>query len=228
MTIMKTFQDPFTGYDIGAEHLMATANGHLIKPQDPNLKSANGGDVAGWAGDLMTFYTDWRNSEEQYASGRAFCEAKLAKPGVTSSFGFSDLLEDADGYMIAQRVRSGQTIVEAITHCYDGGGGLRRFNDLFQQRWGTAENCKLAAHSVLTGSDATLGLARKQLIAFKGAMLPTALQNLPGGYDKLSDFEQGFVDAILARMGSESRSAASLKANHDDYLRQSAGGSAPR
>lgn len=59
-------------------------------------------------------------------------------------------------------------------------------------------------------------------------MLPTVLQNLPGGYDKLSDFEQGFVDAVLARVGSESRRAASLKANHDDYLRQSAGRSAPR
>lgn len=87
---------------------------------------------------------------------------------------------------------------------------------------------KLAAHSVLTGSDATLGLARKQLITLKGVMLPTFLQNQPGGYDKLSDFEQGFVDAILTRVGSENRRVASLKANHDDYLRQSAGRSMPR
>lgn len=79
MTIMKTFTDPFTGYDVGTEHLMATANGHLVKPQDSNPKSANGGDVAGWAGDLMTFYTDWRNSEDQYASGRAFCEAEASQ-----------------------------------------------------------------------------------------------------------------------------------------------------
>lgn len=59
-------------------------------------------------------------------------------------------------------------------------------------------------------------------------MLPTFLQNQPGGYDKLSDFEQGFVDTILTRVGSENRRVASLKANHDDYLRQSAGRSMPR
>jgi peptidoglycan hydrolase-like protein with peptidoglycan-binding domain len=222
MTIMKTFKDPYTGYDLGAEHLMATANGHLVKPQDADQKSANGGDVAGWAGDLMTFYSDWRSSEEQYASGRAFCEAKLAKPGVESSFGFNDFIEDADGYLIAQAVRSGRTIVQAVTHHYNGGGGLRRFNDYFQQRWGTAENCKFAAHNALTASDAILGIARKQLISMKGAMLPTILQNLPGGFDKLEGFELGFVDAVLARTGMENRMAATLTANHEKYLRQAA------
>ncbi|MFE0171112.1 glycoside hydrolase domain-containing protein [Streptomyces sp. NPDC059002] len=218
MTIMKNFTDPYTGYELGAEHLMATANGHFLTPQESNQKSANGGDVAGWGGDLMTFFAEWRNSEEQYASGKAFCEAKLAVPTVASSFGFADLIEDADGYRLARAVRGGKTIVQAVKDHYDGGGGLRRFNTYFEDRWGTAENCKFAAHNVLTASDITLGLGRKQLITMAGAMLPSVLQNLPGGADKLDSFEQGFVSAILRRTGMENRLADTYRANHEKYL----------
>ncbi len=219
MSVAKTFTDPFTGYPLGAEHLMATANGHFLKPQDSNPKSANGGDVAGWAGDLMTFYADWRNSEEQYASGQAFCEAKLAKPGVDSSFGFNDLIEDADGYLLARAVRAGSTIVDAVRAHYLGSGGLHRFNEYFQHRWQTAEDCKFSAHNALTATDLTLGIARKQLITMAGAMLPTVLSNLPGGGAKLDGFEQGFVDALLARIGMETRMAATYRANQQKSLR---------
>ncbi|WJK38137.1 DUF1906 domain-containing protein [Solwaraspora sp. WMMA2056] len=218
MSVMKWFTDPFTGYDLGAEHMMATANGHLVTPQESNQKAANGGDVAGWGGDLMTFYADWRNSEEQYASGRAFCEARLAIPGVESSFGFNDLIEDADGYLIARAVRSGRTIVQAVRDHYNGGGGLRRFNNFFAQRWTTVENCRFAAHNALTATDTTLGIARTQLIATAGAMLPTVLINLPGGGDKLDGFVQGFADTMLTRIGTESRMESNYRANHQKYL----------
>ncbi|HEX5740581.1 MAG TPA: hypothetical protein VFY17_03380, partial [Pilimelia sp.] len=155
--------------------------------------------------------------------GRAFCAAKLAKPGIESSFGFNDLVEDADGFLIARAVRSGKTIVQALTHHYNGGGGLHRFRDFFQGRWGSAETCRYAAHDALTGTDATLGLGRKQLIMLKGVMLPAVLQNTPGGYDKLSEFEQGFVDTLLARVGMERQAAARYEANHRAYLREAAG-----
>jgi len=218
MYIMKTFQDPFTGYELGVEHLMATANGHLVRPQGSNPRDANGGDVAGWAGDLMTFYVDWRTSEEQYASGRQFCQERLGVPGVNSSFGFNDLIEDADGYLIARAVRSGKTIVQAVRDHYLGGGGLRRFNDYFAQRWTTAENCKIAAHNALTAFEPTLFAARLQLISMAGVMLPEVMANLPEGADKLDDFEQGFVDALLARMGMETRMRSTYQANQRKHL----------
>jgi peptidoglycan hydrolase-like protein with peptidoglycan-binding domain len=201
--IMKTFKDPFTGYDLGTEHMMATANGHFLIPQENNSQLVNGGDVAGWAGDLMTFYADWRNSEEQYTSGQAFCKAKLANPGVESSFGFDDLIEDADGYLIARAVRNGKSIVEAVRDHYNGNGGLHRFNNYFAQRWETAENAKSAAHNTLTTSGSTLEPARKKLITMAGAKLPSMLINLPGESEKLDGFEQGFVDALLARRDME-------------------------
>ncbi|MGW7075485.1 glycoside hydrolase domain-containing protein [Streptomyces sp. NPDC054866] len=220
MSVKERFKDPFTGYDLGAEHMMATANAHFLKAQPSNKKSANGGDVGGWAGDLMTFYADWRNSEEKYASGRAFCEAKLAKPEVASSFGFNDLVEDADGYLIAQAVRGGKDIVQAVKERYGAdGGGLTRFNDFFQKRWGNAETCKQAAHNALTASDGTLGIGRKQLISLEGAVLPAVLQNAPGGHEKLMSFEQGFVDTLLARMGMEKSRAPAYRSSHERFLR---------
>lgn len=60
-SVMTEFTDPFTGYTIGAEHMMATANGHFLSPQPENPKRVNAGDVAGWGGDLLTFYADWRS-----------------------------------------------------------------------------------------------------------------------------------------------------------------------
>ncbi|WP_030897588.1 glycoside hydrolase domain-containing protein [Streptomyces sp. NRRL F-5126] len=218
MSVRTSFTDPFTGYDLGPEHLMATANAHLVTPQPDNEKSANGGDIGGWAGDLMTFWTDWRNSEQQYADPLQFAHDKLAVPGVVSSFGFTDLLGDADGYLLARAVLGGTTVVDAVTALYNGGGGLTRFNDYFTQRWGNAADCKLSAHNALTAVGVKLAAAQTYLIAKKGAVLPAAYQNVPGGGDKLSDFEQGFVDALLARMGTEKRKAAVYRANHDKYL----------
>ncbi|GHE24190.1 hypothetical protein [Streptomyces thermodiastaticus] len=82
----------------------------------------------------MTFWADWRNAEQQYADPLAFAHDKLAVRGVASSFGFTDLIEDADGYLIARAVRGGKNIVDAVRDHYDGGAGLTRFNDFFTGR----------------------------------------------------------------------------------------------
>ncbi|MCX3060396.1 glycoside hydrolase domain-containing protein [Streptomyces beihaiensis] len=219
MSIKGSFTDPFTGYQLGSEHLMATANAHLLTDQPGNKKSANGGDVGGWAGDLMTFWADWRNSEQKYADPLKFAHDKLGVPGVASSFGFNDLIEDADGYLLARAVRGGKNIVDAAKEHYNGGGGLRRFNNYFTQRWGNATDCKDSAHNALTAVDSTLSVAQAYLITGAGAALPSDYQNLPGGYDKLRNFEQGFVDALLARMGTETRKLSVYKENHERYLR---------
>ncbi|MFF2922509.1 glycoside hydrolase domain-containing protein [Streptomyces celluloflavus] len=219
MSITRFFTDPFTGYQLGSEHMMATANAHLLTTQPDNKESANGGDVGGWAGDLMTFWADWRNSEQQYADPLAFAHAKLGVPGVSSSFGFDDLIEDADGYLLAQAVRGGKNIVDAMKAHYNGGGGLRRFNNYFTGRWVNAADCKSSAHDALTALDGTLSVAQAYLIGFAGAAFPADYQKLPGGFDKLQRFEQGFVDALLARMGMETSSVATLRANHSKYLK---------
>ncbi|WP_345661436.1 hypothetical protein [Streptomyces venetus] len=50
-------------------------------------------------------------------------------------------------------------------------------------------------------------------------MLPAVYQNAPGGFDKLQRFEQGFVDALLARTGMEKSKAAPYRANHEAFLK---------
>ncbi|WP_260635202.1 glycoside hydrolase domain-containing protein [Streptomyces angustmyceticus] len=219
MSIKGSFTDPFTGYQLGSPHMMATANAHLLRDQPGDKKAANGGDVGGWAGDLMTFWADWRNSEQSYANPWQFAHDRLAVPGVASSFGFTDLIEDADGYHLARAVRGNKSIVDALKDHYNGGGGLRRFNNYFNQRWGNATDCKTSAHNALTSLDKTLSAAQIYLITSSGAAQPADYQNLPGGSEKLSKFEQGFVDALLARMGMERRSLSQYRANHEKYLK---------
>jgi peptidoglycan hydrolase-like protein with peptidoglycan-binding domain len=213
-SVMKEFADPFTGYALGAEHMMATANGHLIIPQPDNPKSVNAGDVTGWGGDLLTFYGNWRDAVGSYPSGYTFCMDKLAKPGVNTTFGFNDLIEDADGYLIARRVMGGTDIATVVRDHYHGNGGLKRFSDYYQQRFTNAEDCKFLAHNILTAADDA-----KVVAAQVGLISPHALPRTLS-YDDLQRFEQGFADTLLARTGTESKMAATYQANHDTYLHQ--------
>ncbi|AEW99225.1 glycoside hydrolase domain-containing protein [Streptantibioticus cattleyicolor] len=219
MSVMDSFKDPVSGYELDATHLMATANGFLVNSDPDDKKSATGGDIAGWGGDIMTFYADWRNSEDQYASGHAFCDAKLAKPAVVSSFGFTDMVEDADGYLLAKAVAGNQNVVDWVKAHYNNGGALHRFRANFDRRWQTADNCKQSCWNILTAADDfTVDLARKKLIMASGAMLPSVMINLPGGSDKLDSFCLGFSDRMLALIGLENSLAATYRRNLRTYL----------
>ncbi|KGJ72568.1 hypothetical protein GY21_14345, partial [Cryobacterium roopkundense] len=187
-TVMTDFQDPFTGYTVGTEHLMATANAQLLVPQPENPKSVNAGDIGGWGGDLLTFYADWRDAADSYSSGYTFCMEKLATPGVTTSFGFTDLIEDADGYLMARKVMAGTDIVTAVRQHYNEDGGLRRFSDYYQQRFTSADDCHFLAHNILTAADDGKVVAAQ--VGLIGMHEPPAA--MP--YSKLEEFESGFAD----------------------------------
>ncbi|MDN5667470.1 MAG: DUF1906 domain-containing protein [Renibacterium salmoninarum] len=215
-SIMTEFQDPFTGYTIGAEHLMATANGHLLFPQYTDPKKVSPGDITGWGGDLLTFYRDWRNASASYSSGYTFAMDKLAKPGVASSFSFEDLIEDADGYLLARQVATGTDIVTAVRQHYNGNGGLKRFTDYYRLRFINAETCNTLANDMLI-------LAFDQYFSVPAAQLFLAGANpppiaMPG--DKLQEFKQGFTDTLLARTGMESSMATTYRENQQEYLYQ--------
>ncbi|WP_394940075.1 glycoside hydrolase domain-containing protein [Psychromicrobium sp. YIM B11713] len=211
-SIMAEFQDPYTGYQIGVEHLMATANGHFLipSPVDTNLMAE--GDIAGWAGDLLTFYGDWRNESASYSSGYTYCMEKLGKPGIASSFDFDDLACDADGYLLAQRLRNGVDIVTAVQDYYGGTGGLKRFSDYYQQRFINAETCLALAHDALvTSIFEKIVIARTFLI---GPHEPPI--TLPG--NKLKEFEQGFADSLLSRVGMERKMSQTYQQNQRKLL----------
>ncbi|MCW5253618.1 transposase [Streptomyces sp. SHP 1-2] len=75
-------------------------------------QESTGGDIAGWGGDIMTFWANWRDAVDEYASPLAFCEAKLAVPGTVSSFGYTDMIEDVDGYLLAKHDAGGGNVVD--------------------------------------------------------------------------------------------------------------------
>ncbi|MEE4589596.1 glycoside hydrolase domain-containing protein [Streptomyces antimycoticus] len=219
--VWDEFKDPFTGYHIGAEHMLATCNAHYVKPQPSNPLRVNAGDVGGWGGDIITLYGEWRRDSDSYSSGYTYCEDKFAKIGVDSTFGFNDLLEDADGYLISERVRGGQDIVTAVRNHYRGSGGLTRIGDFLTKRFsGLASTATDMARNMLTMSDdPTIALGRAKLIygiAGYDTLLP---EMLPA--DKLTEFCRGFADSLLARAGQEGLKKATYLANQKKNLRDS-------
>lgn len=190
-----TFDDPTYGERIHIDHLAATANGVLLKGAGTSV-TANRGDFAGWGGDLATFYGDWMNNESSYASGYAFCVARLAKRGETSSYSFSDMVEDVDGYLLGQACRAGTPFNTAFRAHLTGKGHKTRFKDFYAKRYGSsvANAEKAARYMLLDASDTGLSTVRagiySQILKNLNATPPT----LPAY--KLDPFLKGFADTI--------------------------------
>ncbi|MFD8262216.1 hypothetical protein ACFV19_25585 [Streptomyces griseoluteus] len=209
-----SLNDPFTGLTVGPQHLLATAAGQLIKAAPSDRHTANAGDVAGWAGDLMTFYGEWRRDSDSYASGYTYCTERMAKVGMESSFGMGDLIEDADGFLLAEKMRNKTPINKAVRDHYEGNGGATRFQDYVAQRFGgSATTASDAAYDILTSiTDPIISGGRTFLVlttAKEGVILP---QDLPSAM--LRDYCKGFGDSLMARAGLEARSQATYLANH--------------
>lgn len=172
---------------------MATLEGHLKIPK-PADGMTNAGDVLGWGGDLFTFYADWRKQAERYASGYDFCQARFAIPGVETSFGYSDLLVDADGYLLAQNINAGTSVADAIRHAYQQPGTHQRIRRFFYDRFTNANKAKNITHNLLAGStDGAVVGARTILM---GAVMQPPLLSA----QKLDEFERGFTDALVKRL----------------------------
>ncbi|QFZ21486.1 glycoside hydrolase domain-containing protein [Saccharothrix syringae] len=206
---MTEFLDGFTGHALGVEHLMATFEGHLAQPGPAAPGAVDRGDVAGWGGDLMTFYGEWRRDSGSYSSGYTYCADRLAQLAVSSSFGFADLVEDADGYLLARAVRGGASIVDAVRRHYAEDGSLTRFRDYVGGRFGGADGVVALAREVLTADDdPVISLGRTYLVQSTGGvptLMPAMLTE-----DKLTEFLRGFADVLRARVGHEGQRRAAV------------------
>ncbi|RPE42868.1 uncharacterized protein DUF1906 [Streptomyces sp. Ag109_O5-1] len=212
--LLSDFTDPFTGQILGPQHLLATAAGHMIKPPLSDSHKANRGDVAGWAGDLMTFYGEWRRDSDSFPNGYTYCTERLGKIGSVSSFGFDDLVEDADGFLLAEKMRSGVAITTALHEHYEKTGGVTRFRDYLAKRFGTSQAAATdAAFYILTSiDDPLINLGRIALEQQTGGVAMILSHLLPE--DRLKNYCLGFADTLIARAGLEARSQAKLKSNH--------------
>ncbi|MEV5433335.1 glycoside hydrolase domain-containing protein [Streptomyces sp. NPDC052701] len=212
--LMSDFTDPFTGQTLGPQHLLATAAGAMIKPPLSDKYKANRGDVAGWAGDAMTFYGEWRRDIDSYADGYTYCTERLGKIGVVSSFGFNDLVEDADGFLLAEKMRSGVAITTALREHYEKTGGITRLRDYLSKRFSSSRNTAAdAAFHILTSiDDPLINVGRIFLEQQTGGVTMIFSHLLPE--DKLKRYCLGFADELIARAGLEARSQAKMQSNH--------------
>ena len=196
---VEEFTDPVTGFAVGTEHLMASCNGAYRNDTPGNPQTTNAGDLTGWGGDLMTFYREWRDRSSEYSSGHQFAIDNLAVPGVVSTFGYSDLIEDADAYNLTQHIKSGNNIANAFARYYSSQGGSRqRFIDFFAGRFGTEAVAEDAAYHMLVTSSDLVHVAARAYFIF-GVVPPHLLP-----YDELSSFISGFATVLKERTLIES------------------------
>ncbi|MEU6181840.1 glycoside hydrolase domain-containing protein [Streptomyces coeruleorubidus] len=100
----KDFTDPVTGASIGTEHLMATLEMCLKYPSVTDVVTA--GDIGGWAGDLASFYEQWREAKEQYPNPMLYAQDYLGRRDTVSKFANEDWVQDADGFNIMRLMRA--------------------------------------------------------------------------------------------------------------------------
>ncbi|PSL52235.1 uncharacterized protein DUF1906 [Saccharothrix carnea] len=186
---VESYVDPSLGITVDVDHFGATANAVYLRGDDGR------GDFGGWAGDLATFYGEWRSHGEEYASGYAFCADRLAKINVLSSFPLNDLVEDVDGYLVGSAVRDGARIDHAIRDHLTT-GHRTRFRQFYANRYGgTVAGVRDAAWNALGGStaDAQLSGLTEAAIRRTGGvcLLPTQLPEA-----KLEPFLQGYAETI--------------------------------
>ncbi|KAG8803858.1 hypothetical protein FRC17_006103, partial [Serendipita sp. 399] len=83
--------DPLYPVNIKVSHFGASMNG-VMHSDVPDVDSFNRGCIAGWGGDWITFYGEWRR--DKIMPGSRYCHERLARPGDSSTFKLRDLIED--------------------------------------------------------------------------------------------------------------------------------------
>jgi hypothetical protein len=195
------FRDPMYGFPFKVAHFAASCTG-VYRDGNPAGTGVNRADVAGWGGDWITFYADWRREHRGYASGRAFCADKLMRASARSTFELSDLMEDVDAYNVAMRLRAGEKIGDVVSAFYGDGGRRARIEPFFKGRFGDEQTARADARNMLLSRDDELINVGRDLLVEDTAGEPVLL---PGMLETgtLDDFCQGFAEVLVRRMAEE-------------------------
>lgn len=211
VTMVRTMVDPVHGITLRMSHMGAAGNAvHLMgKPTGPQL-GTNTGDLAGWGGDLITFYGEWQRDVARYPDGYNYCREKLGRHGSGCTFELYDLVMDADGYNVAMHLRSGTSIVRAMETNYrtDPHTRLTRF---FSGRFDHDVNrAKDLARDMLTSEANPLISAGRAYLIQTTAGTPVKMpQALPAA--TLERFCQGFADVLIEQVRAEPSAAPARK-----------------
>ncbi|SDC27447.1 hypothetical protein [Actinokineospora iranica] len=197
---VRSYIDPSWGVRINVDHFGTSAHAMFVKNHGVGT-SVNRGDFGGRGGDWCSFYAEWPDNGDEFASGLVFCRERLAKINVTSSFSLSDFIEDVDTLLIGRQVRGGVQINQAIRDHIGGTRHLRRFGDFFTVRHnGRAADAVATAKTMLVSGGPELDPVLNTLrLAVLGDSFPPG--SLPA--EKLDPFPQGYADLLLDLPGQE-------------------------
>jgi peptidoglycan hydrolase-like protein with peptidoglycan-binding domain len=203
VTMVRTMADPVHGIPLRMSHMGAAGNAvHMVgKPIGPQ-PGTNTGDLAGWGGDLITFFGEWQRDVAKYPDGYSYCRQKLGRHGSGCTFELYDLVMDADGYNIAMHLRSDTSIVQAMEANYrtDPRTRLTRF---FSGRFDHDVNrAKDLARDMLTSeANPLISAGRAYLIQATAGTPVTMPQALPA--QTLEPFCRGFAEVLSELVRAE-------------------------
>ncbi|ONK10562.1 putative peptidoglycan binding domain protein [Streptomyces sp. MP131-18] len=197
---MTRFRDPAAGDLYDVSHFGASCNGVLLKGIPDPRTNFNEADMATWAGDLITFYADWRRAHGRTGvSGFEYCLDELAKIGGENSFANHDMIADIDALEIGTALRFGASLPEELQRVFGSGGQYQhRFRQLWMNRFGSES---ATFHSIV----------RKALLGDLGLIMNNGRGKLLGGVtspgdlpdDDVDDFIRGFEEVISLRIDEE-------------------------
>lgn len=205
---VRWFHDPVFPSVVKVSHLAATCLGVYVHGR-PEGTETNRGDVAGWGGDWMTFFGDWRRDGDDQ-SGYDFARANLMYDDRETTFKLTDLLDDADGHLLAIALRAGASLPEAVEALY-GGPPRRRLSLFFEDRFRDPELATAIARSVLTEVDDLLINAGRAFLVAETAHGFVLTPNLVPD-EELDRFNQGFTHRLLELIAEERERAAARTA----------------
>jgi hypothetical protein len=202
LQMVRYFRDPFYGIDIKASHFGASCNGVLVKGK-PSASTTNAGDVAGWGGDLITFYAEWQRDHHSYPSGYDYCRARLARVEEKSTFELDDMVEDVDAFNVAMKVRGGSTIANEVDALFNHQGYRSRMKRFENGRFGSEARTKeIARNMLLPNKDDLITLGRNALILDISGKAAKRPEDIPRR--SLDGFCRGFAEVIVGLVLKES------------------------
>lgn len=212
--IAAYYQDPMWSVNIKISHLMASMNGVYLLGTPAPLTTVNRADVAGWGGDWITFYADWRNAISTSPDGEAFCKANLASPTIASTFKLRDMIEDVDAYNVGMALRnnSALTLPDALKQNLKPTGmtgSHTRFHDFYTARFAgnTASTVATTQAMLLSYDDLLIASGRSLLINEQGGFFVHAPDAI--AVSDLRKFCLGFDDVMQTLIAQEKTKATS-------------------
>ena len=203
VTFLDTFPDPeYPGLNVKISHLGATMNGVFLQGNAP-AGETNRGDVAGWGGDWMTFYGEWRRDVDTNPSGGAYARAHMANLVDESTFKMRDLVEDADGYNIGIKLRENPTLSIADEIAANMASAYKTRMQRFVSGRFAGNAAAIARNMLLPGDDVLVNAGRIRLVQQQGGILtklPLWLSD-----QEMADLTGGFKDRLDTIVAEEAQ-----------------------